>query len=139
MDTTPSEERRMRRTKAIPTILEHSEQMGFVNWFRARFPPDVMIFAIANGGYRSIKTAKRLKDEGVLAGVPDLFIPKWRLFVEMKRARIRPISENQQFNALSGDQQFVAQCLKNDGYDVIVGYGAADASRKLLKYIENLA
>jgi hypothetical protein len=29
--------------------------------------------------------AKRLKAEGVVRGIPDLFIPQWNLWVEMKR------------------------------------------------------
>ena len=64
---------------------EHSEQVGFVNWFRAKYP-HTLIFAIPNGEKRSISVATRLKAEGVTRGIPDLYIPACNLWVEMKRA-----------------------------------------------------
>ena len=73
---------------------ESMEQQGFVTWFRSRYP-GVLIFAIPNGGKRSIRTALTLKAEGVVPGVPDLFIPEWRLFIEMKRIRGGIISKDQ--------------------------------------------
>ncbi len=72
-------------THRQPVPTEHDEQVIFVRWFRMQFP-DVRIFAVPNGGQRNPVTAKRLKDEGVERGVPDLCIPAWRLWVEMKRA-----------------------------------------------------
>jgi hypothetical protein len=57
-----------------------------VSWFRKTFP-DVRIFAIPNGGKRSKREAERLKLEGVSPGVPDLFVPQWRLWIEMKAAK----------------------------------------------------
>ena len=76
----------------IPT--EHFEQREFVRWFRQTWP-GVRILAIPNGGARSISTAGRLKAEGVCAGVPDLFIPAWRLWVEMKRTKGGTVSAEQ--------------------------------------------
>ena len=76
---------RVRKDRSVSAVpLEHAEQVGFLNWFRSRFP-SVLIFAIPNGDHRAITTAKRLKAEGVTAGIPDLFIPQWDLWVEMKR------------------------------------------------------
>lgn len=54
---------------------EHLLQVDCVNWFHTNYP-DIVIFAIPNGGQRHITVAKKLKAEGVLAGVPDLFIMK---------------------------------------------------------------
>lgn len=68
----------------IPT--EHEEQRELVKWFRQTFA-GVRIFAIPNGGARNIATATRLKVEGVSAGVPDLCVPAWRLWIEMKRQK----------------------------------------------------
>jgi hypothetical protein len=76
----------------IPT--EHEEQREFVRWFRQTWP-GVRILAIPNGGARSAATAGRLKAEGVCAGVPDLFIPAWRLWVEMKRTKGGTVSAEQ--------------------------------------------
>ena len=68
----------------IPT--EHEEQRELVKWFRQTFD-GVRIFAIPNGGARSITTAAKLKVEGVSAGVPDLYVPEWKLWIEMKRVK----------------------------------------------------
>ena len=68
----------------VPT--EHEEQRELVKWFRQSFD-GVRIFAIPNGGARSITTAAKLKVEGVSAGVPDLYVPEWKLWIEMKRVK----------------------------------------------------
>lgn len=65
-----------------------------MSWFRKTFP-DVRIFAIPNGGKRSKREAERLKLEGVSPGVPDLYIPAWRLWIEMKTASGGRVSEEQ--------------------------------------------
>ena len=66
---------------------EHVEQREFVSWFRKSYP-GVRIFAIPNGGKRSIAQAARLKVEGVSEGVPDLFIPKFALWIELKKSKV---------------------------------------------------
>ena len=102
---------------------EHSEQVGFVNWWRNKFP-DIIIFAIANGGKRDMTTAKRLKDEGVLRGIPDLMIPSMGIFIEMKRTH---------GGRLSDEQTEMISYLERVGYTCIVAAGAEDASRKILE------
>ena len=104
---------------------EHSEQVGFINWFRVQYPK-VLIFAIPNGEKRSITVAKRLKAEGVVRGIPDLFIPEWRLWVEMKRKT---------GGRLSTEQKSMINYLQNIGYTIIVGIGAGDASRQVLEFV----
>jgi hypothetical protein len=103
---------------------ESMEQIGFVRWFRSRFP-GVLIFHIPNGGARHIVTGKKLKDEGVVAGVPDLFIPLWSCWIEMKK---------KDGGILSFEQKHIHKYLEGIGHKVIVGYGAEDASRKLLQF-----
>ena len=46
--------------------LEHGEQVGFINWFRNKFP-HVLIYSIPNGGKRYKKTGADLKKEGIVA------------------------------------------------------------------------
>ena len=87
-----------------------------------------MIFAIPNGDHRAITVAKRLKAEGVVPGVPDLFIPQWSLWVEMKR---------REGGRLSEDQRQMIAYLQAVGQQVIVGKGAEDASRQVLHWLEN--
>jgi len=100
---------------------EHEEQRDFVQWFR-RTHPDVRIFAIPNGGARNIVTAGKLKAEGVCAGVPDLFIPAWGVWVEMKRAKRWSVSP---------EQKDWHQYLVGLGHRVILGLGCADAIEKI--------
>ena len=123
----------MRRRKAITLISaskispsEHSEQVGFINWFRAKYP-DVLIFAIPNGEKRAISVAKRLKMEGVVRGIPDLFVPAWTLWIEMKRVS---------GGRLSTDQRQMIKYLEGIGHTVIIGKGAGDASKQILDFFE---
>jgi hypothetical protein len=101
--------------------LEHEEQRELVRWFRQSWP-DVRIFAIPNGGARSKATAGRLKAEGVASGVPDLFVPAWRLWVEMKRTK---------GGSLSPEQKDWIKYLESVGFCCIVGKGAEDAKRQI--------
>ena len=103
----------------IPT--EHEEQREFVKWFRQTHK-GVRIFAIPNGGARSIATAARLKAEGVSAGVPDLFIPAWMMWIEMKR---------QKGGVVSHEQTDWIAYLRGSGYIVLVCKGAEDAKRQI--------
>jgi hypothetical protein len=106
-----------------PTIQsEDQEQMLFVQWFRRQYPT-VRIFAIPNGGKRNIVTATRLKATGATAGVPDLYIPKWNVWVEMKR---------QTGGVLSPAQKDWIAYLTSIDHKVIVGKGWQDAMQKIL-------
>jgi hypothetical protein len=109
-------------SERIPT--EHEEQRAFVQWFRQTHP-GVRIFAIPNGGARNIATAARLKSEGVCAGVPDLFIPAWRLWVEMKRTK---------GGSLSKEQKDWIAYLQSAGMWAIVGIGCDDAIKKTQEF-----
>lgn len=78
--------------------LESKLQQSCVKWFRYQYPT-ILLFAIPNGGNRNIVTASILKAEGVLSGVPDLFLAKGifpynGLFIEMKSLKGK-LSENQ--------------------------------------------
>jgi len=105
---------------------EHEEQVGFINWFRSKYP-DVLIFAIPNGEKRAISVAKRLKAEGVVRGIPDLFIPQWTLWVEMKRVS---------GGRLSPEQKSMIIYLESVGQTVIIGKGATDASKKIMEFCD---
>ena len=123
----------MRKRKAItltPALKispsEHSEQVGFINWFRSQYP-EILIFAIPNGEKRAISVAKRLKMEGVVRGVPDLYVPAWNLWIEMKRVS---------GGRLSTEQRQMIKYLEGIGHTVIIGKGAGDASKQILDFFE---
>ena len=103
---------------------EHEEQRELVRWFRQTFE-GVRIFAIPNGGARSRATAGRLKAEGVSSGVPDLFVPAWGLWVEMKRSK---------GGSLSAEQKDWIAYIESVNYWVIVGKGADDAKQQILTF-----
>ncbi len=103
----------------IPT--EHEEQRTFVQWFRRKFP-DVRIMAIPNGGARSPSVACRLKAEGVARGVPDLFIPAWRVWIEMKRIN---------GGRVSPEQQSWKSYLEREGYTVLICAGCEAAQKEV--------
>ncbi len=73
---------------------EHHIQVACVRWFQTQHPRH-LLFAIPNGGKRNPVVAAKLKAEGVLPGVPDLFIAAARggfngLFVELKAGKNKP-------------------------------------------------
>jgi len=107
----------------IPT--EHEEQRELVRWFRQNYK-GVRIFAIPNGGARSPATAGRLKAEGVSSGVPDLFIPAWKLWIEMKRTK---------GGSVSSEQKDWMKYLEEVGYCVKVCKGAEDAKRQIQAFV----
>ena len=108
------------------TRSEHVEQREFVSWFRKRYRP-TRIFAIPNGGKRGKAEAMRLKAEGVSPGVPDLFIPAWKVWIEMKAVG----------GKASDEQADWAVYLEGEGYQVWFCWGFEDAQKKCIEY-ENL-
>lgn len=96
---------------------EHSGQVLLINWVRAneaQYPELRLLFAIPNGGARDKATGFRLKAEGVLAGVPDLFFPVARngrhgLFIEMKAVKGRPSQKQIDFIRELRGQQYTAE------------------------------
>ena len=109
---------------------EHDEQVAVVRWCAWRSIP---VFAIPNGGYRPKATAKRLKDEGVEPGVPDLFIPvskhgKHGLFLEMKDRRgAKPRPEQMEWLEL----------LDRNGYVAAWARGADAAIELIERYFDD--
>ena len=97
---------------------EHFIQSSIVAWAALATRLDwrlSLLFAIPNGGKRHPSTAKRLKDEGVRAGVPDLCLPCCgtlgnALYLEVKTKRSYPSAAQKSFIA----------ALKRAGNGVVV-------------------
>ena len=108
---------------------EAAEQAAFVTWCRLT-PGAATIFAIANGGKRRLLEAVRLRNEGVLPGVPDLMLPvacggAHGLFVEMKSAT----------GTLSAEQSKRLSELAASGYVAAACWSAVDAIALTKQYL----
>lgn len=106
---------------------ESDEQIGLLTWWAYQFP-SIRIFHIPNGGHRKMSVAKTLKAEGVRPGVPDLYVPAWKLWIEMKRTT---------GGRLSPEQRDWINYLEGVGDSVIVAKGARDASRQVLEWLSS--
>lgn len=94
--------------------------------------PEQLLFAIPNGGQRNLIVAKKLKAEGVRAGIPDLFlaVPRGRfhgLFVEMKKTKGGRVPKN---------QQIMLETLNLCGYRAIVCHGWFEAKEAIENYVK---
>ena len=94
---------------------EHIEQREFVQWVRQN--TSLLIIAIPNGGKRGKLEGMRLQAEGVTAGVPDLQIPMFALWIEMKAkgGRLSPV------------QKEMHERLRSEGQTVEVCYSTQEA------------
>lgn len=107
---------------------EHEEQVAFVKWFRIQFP-HIRIFAIPNGIRTGFKQAIKAKNEGMSAGVPDLFIPEWGVWLEQKR---------QKGSVTSPEQKDWHRYLEDRcGHKVIIAYGCTDGVSKIMELTRN--
>lgn len=116
--------------------LEHAEQVSLMQWWslqcRRLGIHEQLLFAIPNGGQRNIITAKRMKDEGVRSGIPDLFLAVPRgnfhgLFIEMKKPKGGVVSDN---------QKACMEMLSNNGYCVTVCHGFIEAKTAITAYLD---
>lgn len=112
---------------------ESQEQQRLFLWwsFASAQWPDAVMFAVPNGGWRTVRTATRLKAEGVLAGVPDVFLAAPRgsshgLFVEMKRKTGGSVSKA---------QKLVMARLRAAGYACFVCRGFDEARKTVEGYL----
>jgi len=105
-----------------------------IRWARIRqnrVPVLSLLHAIPNGGSRHPAEAANLKRQGVVAGIPDLFLPvpakgKHGLYIEMKRKK---------GGRLSPYQKDVIDRLQKIGYEVIVAKGADEAIQAIETYL----
>ena len=109
---------------------EHLLQVNCVNWFRWQYPKE-LIYAIPNGGQRNIIIAKKLKAEGVTAGIPDLFVAAAcggynGIYIELKNGQQGIVSESQ--------KNIIAH-LQNKGYKVVVSRSFEDFVSTINAYL----
>ncbi len=119
----------MSKNYKVPS--EYAEQVAFVVRCRRE---NIFVFSIPNGvlieededdkkfskkpKYDKYAQINKLKAEGMCPGVPDLFIPQYKLFIEMKRRDSGVVSES---------QKKVHKILRGLDYKVEVCNGAKNA------------
>ena len=105
-------------------VNESQLQIACVNWFRMQFPQfRSLLFAIPNGGQRNVVTAARMKKEGVLAGVPDLFLSvprgEWHgFYIEMKWGKNTASEAQEKFMLYA--QKYGYKCQVVNSFDQFV-------------------
>ena len=120
--------------KNIPT--EAQEQTTLFQWAKLmekKWPELQLLHAIPNGGSRNPIEARHLKEQGVKAGIPDIFLPCPKdvfhgLYIEMKRKKGGRVSEAQREMIMS---------LKAMGYRVEVCEGWEKAKTVIVEYMSH--
>lgn len=112
----------------VPT--EHEEQVQLFRWAALRRDLDLM-YAIPNGGERDVRVARKLKAEGVKAGVPDICLPVSRgghhgLYIELKRRK---------GGRISAEQLRWLDVLMHEGYACAVCLGWQEAMQVIEDYM----
>lgn len=112
----------------VPT--EHWEQVQLFQW-ASNFRELDLMHAIPNGGKRDIRIAMKLKEEGVKAGVPDIFLPvprggKHGLYIELKRRK---------YGRVSPEQLRWIEALMHEEYVCAVCYGWEMARDVIEEYL----
>lgn len=109
---------------------EHDLQVACVRWFRYQYQ-GMLLFSIPNGGWRKKATAAKLKEEGAMAGVPDLLLAHpsngyHGLWIEMKNGKKGRLSEN---------QKTIIPQLEKEGYKVEVARTFEEFQRVVRAYL----
>lgn len=115
----------------VPEEIEQQQLFVWTAYASGKWPELDLLHHIPNGGKRSQTEAKRLKGQGVKAGVPDLCLPVARggfhgLYIEMKR----------QGGTVSKEQSEWLQKLTRQGYLAAVCYGWEAAAKTMEDYLQ---
>jgi len=116
---------------------ESDHQIALFQWaklMQAQHPELSLLHSIPNGGKRSIREAARLKKEGALAGVSDIFLPVARggfhgLYIELKVKGGRT----------SDSQKWWIEQVSLQGYLATTCFGWVEASEVIKKYLKEEA
>jgi len=112
-------------SRSLPVPSEESEQVAVAGYLDLLFGGRGW-FHPPNGGLRNQIVAKKLKGQGVKAGIPDIMIYEkpWAgqtcrgLAIELKRLK---------GGVVSREQEDKIEDLKRNGWDVYVAEGASEA------------
>lgn len=92
--------------------IEHTIQVGIIRYLRLN---NIDCFAVPNGGQRNLIVAKKLKDEGALAGVSDIIILENGTcrFVEIKQEKGRQQESQKEFEKIVSDHNMVYEIWRS--------------------------
>ena len=113
---------------------ESAEQIALFRWAAyesATIKELALLYHVPNGGHRNAATAKRLKSEGVKAGVPDICLPVARdgyhgLYIELKVDKNKPTMH----------QTAWIDSLNEQGYLAVVCWGWVHAQQVIMNYLK---
>jgi hypothetical protein len=120
--------------RAKPIDREGLEQAALMAELRARMPVVAdLIYHVPNGGQRHKAVAAKLKQQGVVAGIPDLVLTMARggyfgLYIEFKAT---PPNDA----AISASQHERIRKLNEQGYLAVVCRGHFDAMEQIRAYL----
>lgn len=120
-----------KRSSERITPLEEEEQREYAAWLDRK---GLLWFHIPNERKATALTLYELEKQGLKKGVPDNFIaePRGRykgLFIELKRAK-------KSLSSKTAEQRQWIKALNEKGYKALFCYGAEEAKRETLKYLE---
>lgn len=119
---------------------ESASQQAVIRWFKLaarglRCPDYRLLYAIPNGGARTLIQGAILKGEGLRAGMPDLCLampvpvngggPRHGLYIEMKTWLGR----------VTVEQNEMLLALRLQGYECVVCRGFDQATRAITQYL----
>lgn len=113
---------------------EAQEQAALFQWAavsRVKYPELALMYHIPNEGKRSLAEGRRMKEQGLQAGVPDICLPVpnvryTALYIEMKR---------RDGGRLSEEQHGWITALNRVGCRAVVCHGWDEAREEIERYL----
>lgn len=106
----------------------------FIQWVHFQYPREAKrLFAVPNGEFRTLASARRLKAEGAMAGVSDLLFlrPNDRyhgLCLEFKKS-------GETWSAVRPSQREFLQASEEEGYAAAVAFGFDHGKHLFTRYL----
>ena len=127
-------------------ISEESLQISFVSWckYQAQINKDIAvlewIYAVPNGGKRSVVEAMRLVQGGVKSGIPDLQLDVARkgyhgLRLELKKPNVLANGSRGKCKAPDEEQIKCHEFLREQGFAVYVSNDLDELKQIILDYL----
>ncbi len=129
-------ERTSRKTLSTKDVIapEAIEQQALFSWAQFHAVVRDHLFAIPNGGSRHKAEAANLKRQGVIPGIPDMFLavarkPFHGLFIELK--------SKYKYSCTSPRQEIMIERFNKAKYKAVICRGWEQAVDEIQKYLKN--